>query len=209
VGVRIDRKRCVASSRMANFDPVTQTGKFLSSVVILIFVFALFKQHFRSPLDPSLLLLYGYFVLIQLTTAITLSLHHIAEVSNIHIQLVYFTLILATVVGLLSMILFSAPLVRIVNCCVYSLSDFEGITSDLTFDCSNLTCDENIIPIALPTIIFALCALWTHQQVFNIQQYLFQRKREIEDYNNVVQASVVSIAPHAFSDPYEDASIMS
>jgi hypothetical protein len=194
---------------MANFDPIVRTGKFLSSVVILIFIFALFNQHFRSPLDPSLIILYGYFVLIQFTTAITLFLHHVRDISDLHVQLIYFTLFLATIVGLLLMILFSAPLVRIVNCCVYTISAFEGITSDLTFDCSNLKCDENIIPIALPTLIFALCALWTHQQIFNVHQYLFQRKREIDDYNHIVQASAISIAPHVFSDPYDDSSIMS
>lgn len=197
------------TERMANFDPILRNGKFLSAVVILIFVFALFNHQFRSPLDLSLLILYGYFLLIQFSTAVTLLLSRVHDISNLHVHVIYFALILSTIIGLLLLILFSAPLVRIVHCCIYTLSGFEGITSELPFDCSSLKCDENIIPIALPTLIFALCALWSHQQIFNVHQFLIQRNREIDDYNRIIEASVVSVAPHAFSDPYDESSIRS
>jgi hypothetical protein len=188
---------------MPNFLPVLRTGKFLSSVVILIFIFALFNQHFRSPLDYSLIILYGYFILIQITTALTLFLSHVRDISPFHVQTLYFALISATIIGLLLMILFSAPLVRIVNCCLYDISGFQDITSDISFDCSNFTCDESILSIAVPVFIFALCSLWTHQQIFNVHQYLSERKREISDYNSLIQAPILGASPHTFSDPYE------
>lgn len=188
---------------MPNFDPILQTGKFLSSVVILIFIFAIFNQHFRSPLDYSLIILYGYFVIIQITTAVTLLLYYVREVSKIHVNLIYFTLTISTFTGLLLMILFSASLVRIINCCVYPISGFQDITNDLTFNCPDLKCDENIIQIALPTLIFALCSLWSHQQIYNVNQYLLERKRELEEYNDILHAPTVAVGPHTFSDPYD------
>jgi hypothetical protein len=188
---------------MPNFLPLLRTGKLLSSAVILIFLFALFNQRFRSPLDLSLIILYGYFVVIQFTTALTLLLHHVREISPLHVHSLYIALIFAIFFGLLLLILFSAPLVRIVNCCLYDISGFQGVTSDLSFDCSNFKCNEDIISIAIPVLIFGLCSLWTHQQIFNVQQYLAERKREIRDYNSLVQAPVLGVPPHAFSDPYD------
>lgn len=188
---------------MPNFNPINKTLKFLSSIIILSFIFILFHNNYRSPLNYSLLLFYGYFLLIQVTSLITLLLNYVRNITFIHICFVYSTLILSIIYGLILIILFSTSFTRIINCCILNIDDLKDITDEINFDCQNYQCNQDIIQIALPLLVFSLCTLWSHQQIHNIYRFIDDRKREIDNYNDLVNSVVVSAATHGYTDPYD------
>jgi hypothetical protein len=176
---------CVRNSflEMANFAPVSSYAKFSSSIIILSLLFIIFQRRFMDPYDKELIIIYSFFLLVQLGSFLTYLLYATKKINRFHTIVTQSILVITIIAGALLVILFSSPALQVLNCCAYDqIGNLKGITSDIIFSCDSTQCNFSVLSIFIPLLVYMIVTVTSALQVQNIRQYVYKKEEEHDEY---------------------------